>query len=144
MRELDEVVRNKKTGSAERVLKEQLVVLSGANKFLVYSLDKNCYYPGDNKPAIPQDKLADALKGVRWQFSKVERGVDSFPPTPENIEAMRKEAILKLSEGGKFPSAEEVSKIYLSIAPTHIEADKRLADRFQNIESALIERLARS
>lgn len=146
LRDLCSVRKNKATGKSEVVVKHQLIDMTGNGKSVYYLLDRNEYFKGDKQKAVTGDALAALLEDVRWQFSKIEKGIDTFPPTPENIDFKRKELFSQMSSTGEMSDPAAIAKLYTSIAPTHIEPNakfRKLGDEYENTEQRTLERLSR-
>jgi hypothetical protein len=146
LRDLCETKRNKASGKTEVALKHQLIDMSGNGKTVYYLIDRNEYFKGDKQPAVQGEELLEFLKDVRWPFSKVDKGIDSFPPTPENIDFKRKELFSQMSTTGAMSDPAAIAKLYTSIAPTHIEANavfKKLGSEYEHSEQRTLERLTR-
>jgi hypothetical protein len=124
-------------GNLETVVDHNITILSGFNERVIYSYDRNEYFGGDKTKALKGDDLVAKLKNVRWKHSKVEKGIDGFPPSPENIEAMRKVALEAAMKSGKMPGKEDIFRIAMSCGPTHYEENKRVRERAEAIDERL-------
>lgn len=65
----------------------------------------------------------DAISQVRWAFTDFNKSTkDQFPPTPENIEAKRKELFAAIKG---LPTKEVLEDIQMLTSPTHIEPNSQ-------------------
>jgi hypothetical protein len=111
--------RDKEFNKDRTVIKTPIIILDGNGQTLIYAIDNNSYHGGFNTPALEGEALLSALSQVRWAFTDFNKSTkDQFPPTPENINAKRKELFGAIKG---MPSKEDIEFIQLKTSPTHIE-----------------------